>query len=200
MPFKDNLEFEGSLNDDQKTFLSTLTKTAREEAVNRFKTEDAEARKKAVPEKYDLKLGEKSPLTTEDIDKVSAYAKTNNLTNEQAQALLNETEARAARVIERQRASFAELPEKWKKDVEADKDLGGANYAATTQNVKRAMDHFGTEAFRKLVDDTGYGNHPEFVRVMNAIGKAMAENKGAGFGAGGGGQKDPAKRLYPNLA
>jgi len=74
--------------------------------------------------------------------------------------------------------------------------------------VKLVMDKIAPEGsklegFKKLVNETGYGNHPEFVRFVEAIGKLMGEDKGLGQGAGaGGGNNTEAipmeKALFPN--
>lgn len=69
--------------------------------------------------------------------------------------------------------------------LESDKELGGKNLPGTQQNVGRARARFFPDGspFAQLLDETGLGNHPDVVRVFNAIGKSMAEDKVSASGA-----------------
>jgi len=171
-------------------------KAAADKAAADKAAADAAAAAK-VPDKYELKLSDGSPLDPKvDVDQIAAFAKAQGWTNEQAQKHLEHVHAIAsgltARQQEQQQKVFTDLVTGWKAETLADKDLGGANQPKTEANVKRAMDRFAPEGspFRKLVDDTGYGNHKEFVRFVNAIGAAMAEDKPLNQ-SGGPGQDEP---------
>jgi hypothetical protein len=197
----DDAAFSASLSPEQKTFFESHVTRVKESAVTEFKTADQAARQKAVPEKYELKFSEQSPLDkAADAEKIAAFAKKHGLTQEQAQELAAETEARAQAVIERQQAFLKSEGARWKSEVEADKDLGGKNLTQTIANTKRVMDRFAPEGspMRSLLNETGYGNHPEFVRFVNAIGKAMAEDSPSILGGTGPGSMkefDP-RQLY----
>lgn len=158
-------------------------------AADKVAADATEAAAKAKPpEKYDLKLAAESPLDPSDIEKIAAIARTQGLSNEQAKALLVSHEAAASGILARQQQFVTDERAKWIADTKADRDLGGTNFPQTETNVKRAMDKFAPagSAFRKLVDETGYGNHPEFVRFVSAIGKAMAEDTPLRAGASNG--------------
>lgn len=202
---KDDASFTASLNDQQKTYFANTLKTATEAAVTKFKTEAEESRKKAVPEKYELKFADQSPLDpTEDREKIAAYCKAQGFSNEQAQAFADFVQERAGRLTERQQAFLKSEADRWKTAVETDKDLGGSNFATTVKHIQRVMDRFAPadSEFRKLLNETGYGNHPEFVRFVTAIGKAMAEDSPSILGGGGrtGGKEFDPKALYPKSA
>lgn len=151
-----------------------------------------------APTAYSLKLAEGSPLDPSDVDKVAAYARERGLSNEQAQTILDQRHEAAAGVTQRQAEMFAAKRTEWETSTWADPELGGTNKDATLANVKLVMDRFAPEGsgLRKELDVTGYGNHPEFVRFVNAIGKAMREDKPFNASAGSTGQRSAADVLY----
>lgn len=201
--------FSASLNADQKTFFekhvtdtSTAASTA---AVEKFKTDGGWAPKAQAPEKYTLKFADQSPLDpTEDREKIAAYCKAQGFSNEQAQAFADFVQERAGRLTERQQAFLKSEADRWKTAVETDKDLGGSNFTTTVKHIQRVMDRFAPadSEFRKLLNESGYGNHPEFVRFVVAIGKAMAEDSPSILGGGGrtGTKEFDAKSMYPKSA
>jgi len=141
---------------------------------------------KDVPKEYDLKEPKDSLLTTSHIEEVKKYARKNEMSNEQAQELLN----RDAHTVE----SFLELQVKdhevridnWQKDIEADPDWGGDNFKQTVIYAKDALDQFGTSDLKDLLKNSGYGNHPEVMKVFAKIGKEIKSDnfihKGEGPG------------------
>jgi hypothetical protein len=155
----------------------------------------------AAPEKYELKLADGSPLDPSDVDKVAAYARERGLSNEQAQAILDQRHEAATGITERQLEAFAAKRTEWETQTWADPELGGTNKDATLANVQLVMDKFAPGAdheLRKELAATGYGNHPAFVRFVNAIGKAMREDKPVGGNGPGAGQRSAADILYGN--
>ena len=42
---------------------------------------------------------------------------------------------------------------------------------------KRVIDKFGSQELKQQLDATGFGNHPELVRIFSKIGKAMGDDK-----------------------
>lgn len=195
-------QFTQGLNDDQKAFFTKALASAGETAVTQFKTTSEEARKKAIPEKYELKLADGTPLDANaDVQTIATFAKENGMTQEQAQKLADHNQTIAKSLLQRQTAFVVQERENWKKQTETDKELGGEKLQNTLSTAKLAMDRFAPEgsALHKILIETGYGNHIEWVRLMHSIGKAMQEDKGLGGGGGGGKKKDAAHRLYPNL-
>lgn len=155
-----------------------------------------------VPEKYELKLSEKSALAASDIEKIATYAKSQKLTQEQAAQLLKHQEELAGGMVQRQQSQRQSETQAWVEQVKADKELGGDHFATTIKNCGVVMDKFAPGAdheFRKLLDETGYGNHPVWIRFVNTIGKAMAEDKPLGTGQAVERPKTLAERMYPNL-
>ena len=205
---KDDASFQASLTTDaQKSYFTNALKQAQETAVTTFKTEQETARAKAVPEKYELKFAAQSPLDTpEDRETIAAYCKQHKLSNEQAQTYLSLMEERASALTARQIAARESEAEAWRRQVETDKDLGGKNLETTLGHAQRVMDRFAPEGspLRTFLNESGFGNHPEVVRLIASIGKAMAEDRPSILGGGGrsgSSTKDfDATKLYPKSA
>jgi len=153
---------------------------------------------KVVPEAYDIKLPEGSGLDAKVVEDAKAYAKSLGLTNEQAQELLNKQDGTVKSFALAQKAEYDAKVESWKTQVLADKEIGGDNLPVSVEMAKRALTKFGGETLTKMLDDTGFGNHPEVIRAFARIGKAMAEDKIVSSGLQPGGKKDMSAKFYPN--
>jgi hypothetical protein len=156
---------------------------------------------KIVPEKYELKMPEGSPLDkTEAITRVEAYAKANKLSNEEAQQLLEVENTAVKTFADKQQAQMHTLRTTWAEESKNDKEFGGDNFAQNVELSRRVVDKFGSAAFRAALNDTGLGNHPELIRMLSRIGKAVGEDElvVGKTATGKEAPKDPAKTLYPN--
>jgi hypothetical protein len=129
-----------------------------------------------VPDKYELKLPDKAVLDATAVERSAAFAKAHGLSQEAAQKQLEHTNAELAAFVDAQQAAFASTTKAWVDVVKADPELGGANFDTTIKDSKAAIDRFATPEFKKALSDTGFGNHPELVRVFAKIGKAMAND------------------------
>lgn len=92
---------------------------------------------------------------------------------------------------------------KWQAEVKADKEFGGTNFEATAADVQRAVQRFGGDAFRQAMNESRMGDHPEVVRFIARVGKAMREDSVAGTGDHGAGPakkpgKSEAEAWFPN--
>lgn len=180
----------------------------------------ATAAKTAVPDKYDLKLPETSTFDPTAIERTATFAKERGLSNDAAQAALdlvqqevtNATTAllanHSAGDPEKQippGAEWVKQQDVWKKAALADPELGAGKpeqLEARTAIAVRAFEKFATPDFRKATRLSGFGSHPEFVKVFAKIGEAMSEGSLAVPGSGGGGDSEQAKldRQYPSMA
>lgn len=150
----------------------------------------------AAPEKYELKLPDGVPMLAEEaqelIDKAATDAKARGLSQEQANAVLGDR----AEVVKQHR----EIVNGWAEEVKADTEFGGANLANTEKHSKAALAKFFPEITAEMLNKTGIGNHPGFVRGLARIGRAMQPD-----GHVAAGDPQPAKKTtkelwYPDLA
>lgn len=158
------------------------------------KSDDKEQKPEGAPEKYDFKSAEGVDLDTEALKDFEPVARDLNLTNEQAQKLVDAYPKILAGVQQRQADAWQKQTEDWAASVKADKEIGGDKLTANLSAAQRALDQFGGPALKEYLDSTGLGNHPELVKTFVKIGKAMSED-GMVDGSNQG-QRSAAEVLY----
>lgn len=84
--------------------------------------------------------------------------------------------------------------EKWADEVAKDKELGKPENQAIAVKV---VDNFGTPVLKQMLERSGLGNHPELVRFVLKIGRAMSEDTIVNSRTTSTpGPRDPASILY----
>lgn len=147
-----------------------------------------------APEKYEFQAAEGVELDTEALKEFEPVAREMNLTNEQAQKLVDVYPKILAGVQQRQAEAWQQTTEQWAADVKADKEIGGDKLTSNLSAAQRALDQFGTPELKEYLNTTGLGNHPDLVKTFVKIGKAMSED---GMVTGGNdGQRSAAEVLY----
>lgn len=125
----------------------------------------------AVPDRYELRLPDQSPLDQTDIDALTTMAKTRGWTNEDAQAAL--TDMHTSLVA--QRRTF-------RTELEADREVGGAQLEGTQLQARRVLDRFLPASdpdgarLRTAINKSGYGDWLPLAKLLARIGKAMGED------------------------
>jgi hypothetical protein len=118
------------------------------------------------------------------------------LTDQQAQQLVD-LECNFAR-LSRQEAEENAAQERARWAAET-KDFYGPKWEEEVSRAVRAADEFGGAPLRKLLEETGLGNHLVIVRTFNEIGKRISEDSSASGIASAQGDKTFAEALYGNL-
>lgn len=142
-------------------------------------TETQEKKPEAVPEKYDLKLPKDSPLSADEVQKTADLAKALGLSQDKAQALLEARNQEHSNIIEGQREFMRQQTQAWGEAVTKDPEIAGkdgAEYQANIAYAKQVIGKFASPNMIKALNETGLGNHPELVRMMVRVGKAMRES------------------------
>lgn len=145
-----------------------------------------------APKSYEFKAAEGTTFDDAVIGAFSEVAKDLNLSQEDAQKVLD----KVAPVIQaRQAEQITAAQTAWAEQSKADKEFGGDKLQENLAVAKQALDTFGTPELRTLLNESGMGNHPEVIRFMVRAGKAISEDR---FVSGGGGvaTKSDARRLY----
>lgn len=149
-----------------------------------------------APEKYDLKAPEGVELEATAVEEFSAIAKELNLTNEQAQRVADV----AAKMEQRRAEAHVKTVKEWAEQSKGDKEIGGDAFDANLATARKFMDTFGSPELKQLLDVSGFGSHPEVVKLFVKAGKRFGED---GFVASGNRAATPeqsaAKALYPNM-
>ena len=128
-------------------------------------------------------------------------AKDLNLPQEDAQKVLDKV---APVIQERQAKELERVQAEWANDSKSDSEFGGEALSDNIGVAKTALDTFGTDALKSLLQETGFGNHPEIIRFMYRAGKAISEDGYVGNSTGANSQGIPkdfngiANALYSN--
>lgn len=151
----------------------------------------ADGKPAGAPENYEFNVPEGYDANGELFGKFKETAKELNLTQEQAQKLIDLDLQRfsgQSELLERTRNEWAEQSKN-------DKEFGGDKLAENLALSKKALDTFGTPELKTLLNESGLGNHPELIRLMVRAGKAISEDR---FVTGGQGspQTGDARKLY----
>jgi len=149
-----------------------------------------------APEKYEFKAPEGMQFTPAVLDAYTGVAKKANLSQEVAQELIDTvTPAIAAAQVEQMKATHKE----WTDAATVDTEFGGEKLKENLGVARKALDAFGTPALRTLLDTTGFGNHPEVLRLLYRAGKAISEDSKLVVGQRGTSTAKPATAvLYDN--
>jgi hypothetical protein len=116
-------------------------------------------------------------LNEAQVAEVTSYAKEKGLTNDQAQSVLDRDSAVVAGILKEQATKFDAEVEGWKTAVHTDSELGGKHLNESVLLSKTVLEKFGSKALRDELNATGFGNHPELMRLLVRIGKASEAAK-----------------------
>lgn len=146
-----------------------------------------------APEKYSLTVPEGGLLSTSDLKALEAQARKANLTNEDAQAWINE-----------QAVLLAEQSSTYHAETLADPEYGGDKLAESQALVNRVINRFRPDgharraAFMEFIARAGANNALPVVAFLADIGKAMGEDTvtGGRTSSGGSTRKTDADVLF----
>jgi len=151
------------------------------------KTGDAkDGQAKGAPEKYEtFKVPEGVSLDPELVTEFSAVAKALNLSQADAQKLVDLQTKVGQKTVEQGLKTFSDMKKGW--EAEIAKELG-ASFQAERAMAAKGRDKFATPEMVKLLNDSGLGSHPEVFKLFAKLGRAVAEDsfhegKSAGAGA-----------------
>lgn len=180
---------------DGKTLL-TENKEPEKKPEEPKKPEDSKA-----PEKYaDYKLPDGFTLDAEIKAKADGLFKGLGLSQEAAQSLVDFYGEQVSKIASAPAKAYQDLTTQWRKDAESHPDLRGKLGPGQEVNVRiaRALDGLGdpklASEFREVMDLTGSGNHPAFIRVLDKLAQKVTEGTHvAGNGPSPAGQSEPGK-------
>ena len=140
--------------------------------------------KQGAPENYEFNSKVADAPQELDSEVLTAFgdvAKELNLPQEDAQKVLDKV---APVIQERQAKMLEQVRADWANESQTDEEFGGEALNENLNVAKQALDAFGTDAFKSLLQETGFGNHPEIIRFMYRAGKAISEDSYVGNSEG----------------
>ena len=154
-----------------------------DETTVESKTSESEA-PEGAPEKYEFNPKVADAPNELDPEVLTAFgdvAKELNLPQDAAQKVLDKVapviQARQAEQVEKARIEWAE-------ESQSDEEFGGESFESNIEVAKSALNAFGTDPFKQLLQESGLGNHPEVIRFMYRAGKAISEDSYVGNSLG----------------
>ena len=160
--------------------------------------EPTPAPKEGAPEVYEFKAAEGQTFDPEFLKGYSEVARELNLTQEAAQTMIDKV---GPVLAQQQQAQIARVRSEWAEASKVDAEFGGTKFNENLAIAKQSIDKFATPEFKQMLDDTGLGNHPEWIRYCYRVSKAFSpDNFEGGHKEGGAAPNDfnsMASRLYP---
>lgn len=126
-----------------------------------------------APTEYELTPPEGQTLDEGVLDAFKTAARELNLPNDGAQSILDNVLPKMKEAAEEK---LAGLRAEWKELVKQDEEIGGPAFETNVKIAKQAIDRFGSDEVKSLLNESGLGDHPAFVRTFFRIGKAISED------------------------
>jgi len=188
------------------------TKTSTPSSTEPKSLLNQEQKPKGAPEKYEeFKAPEGYQLDGEVATAASKLFKDMNLTQEQGQQLVDFYVKQTSEAFRQPYEAYEALRNEWREKAKAHPEIGGS-FDRVLSTVAKAIDSVGDPAlateFRQVMDMTGAGDHPAFIRLFYKLAQHITEGRPVmGNGPAKTGQVDPsrgrpataAQALYPTL-
>lgn len=131
------------------------------------------------------------------LERVTPLAKSLNLSQENAQLLVNAEMKRAQNEITADDKAWETVQKGWRDTSMADKDIGGTKYGESVGQAVAFLNRFGSPELIEMMKTTGIRNHVEILRIFSKAEKAIGEGSIHTGGAPKSGEKTQAERMFP---
>lgn len=131
-----------------------------------------------APEQYaDFVAAEGVSFDTDTMTAFKDFAKSKNLSQEDAQKLIDIGTKNAQAQQQAFAAQIEQAQAQWAEASRIDKEFGGDKLTESMAVAKKALDTFGTPELKTMLTESGLGNHPEVIRAFYRMGKAVSEDR-----------------------
>lgn len=148
------------------------------------KSDEEDSKSEGAPEEYEeFTMPEGVELDKEVSDELKTLAKELNLSQKDTQRLADLGVKQATKFAAQPTEVLAQAKIEWEKQTQNDQEVGGRKLAENLSVAKKALDAYGGEPLKAILNESGLGNHPEVIRFMYRAGKAISEDtivRGAG--------------------
>ena len=130
-----------------------------------------------APESYEsFTVPEGFETDDESVEQFSSMAKELDLSQEQAQKLLNKQAELNADMKAQAETARVQREQSWVDELKADAVVGGKNLPETVERANRTLRNLGSPELISLIKENGYGNNPAVVKFMANIDKKLGED------------------------
>ena len=153
-----------------------------------------------APEKYEFDFPEGMAIDDASLETATTLFKEMGLSQENASKLV----ALQTGLIERLTDAGTEQTSAWAEESKNDKEFGGDKFEATIRGARVLLAQYGSDGFTTFLEQSGAGNHPEFIRFLNNIRGAFSEDNLTTATTGGAkptqaeAEAAALKAMYPN--
>jgi hypothetical protein len=152
-----------------------------------------------APESYEaFTYPEDFNINEEYVESFRELAKSLNLTQEAAQNLIDFNLGSTNLTIETLAQEQDDLVNSWAEASKADREIGGVNFEKNMSVARQPIEKYGTKELKDALNETGIGNHPDFLRFLFRLGNDMQEDK-ISVGSNPQSDQDIAKILFPSM-
>ncbi len=152
-----------------------------------------------APEKYaDFTLPDGMEMNQAMLDAAQPIFKDTGLSQIQAQKFIDMYSASVQADSKANSDSHNQVVKDWVEEAKGDTEIGGDKFDENVGIAKRGIDKFGTPKLVEVLEQTGLGSHPEFIRLFTRVGKLIAEDDPGGSEAASASDKTPAQIMYPD--
>lgn len=129
------------------------------------------------PEDYVFQFSPETVVDSLLIDEFKRFAFEQNMSLENARLMAQFYEKYVLGQSKKQNQEQEELLKSMQKACEEDSEFGGMGFHDNMRYARAAVLRFDDGSLAKILNDTGFGSHPEVVRFMYRVGKALAEKE-----------------------
>ena len=187
---------------EAKASEDTASKAASETANDTSKKpEDGDADKgiEGAPETYaNFQVPDGQEIDAEVLAEFTPLLKEAGLSQDQAQKFVDLQSRVTEKFAQTQQKAWADQQSVWREAAETDEEFGKGKYDASIVIARKAMREVGSPELAKALEETGTGNHPEFIRFFKRVGDAIGEDGMSFGGSSKPGEKSLAERMFPN--
>lgn len=165
---------------------------------------DADDAAPVIPEKYELAL-EGVEIDAAMVEEATPILQSLKLTNDQANELMPVAAKLVTQTQEKTLQMLVDAGAKQRKDwfdaFVADPDIGGAKREETEHLAAKGLDALGYakgHPFRVALTESGFGNHPDMIRMARFVGEMVGEDGSFVRANDGVKEGDALTELYPN--
>ena len=153
-----------------------------------------------APDKYEFKTTDGVAIDEAKVAEFSLVAKELGLPQDAAQKLMDSV---TPALVERGAQSMRDAVTAYRTDlvnqVKADKEIGGDKLPEVLSRANEAVKAYGGDELRKVLNETGLGDHPAVIRAFYKIGVDVSNAKFVpGAKQPSKGETDAATKLYGN--
>ncbi len=150
------------------------------------------------PDDYVFEFSDETKIDQELMSDFKKFAAQHNMSLDNAKQVAKFYENHVQTSSQNENKKLQELKKSYEQACINDEEFGGSQIHDNLRHAKAALARFDDGALTKILVDSGFGSHPEVVRFMYRVGKALAEKDMA---SGTSAKREPttAELLYPSM-